>query len=62
MIIERNQLDKAIYVGDTQGDLDGAMHANIPFVYATYGFGNLIEQKYAISKFTDMIECASTLL
>lgn len=41
LIIERNKLDKAVYVGDTQGDCDAASLAGIPFVHAKYGFGNI---------------------
>lgn len=58
LIIERNQLDQAIYVGDTLGDLDGTMYANILFIYVSYGFGNLTEQEYFISKISDITEWA----
>lgn len=40
-IMERNKLNQPIYVGDTQGDCDGARLAGIPFVYAAYGFGKV---------------------
>ena len=43
LIIERNHLDKAVYIGDTQGDLDASHVAGIPFIYAAYGFGTVDE-------------------
>lgn len=39
LIMERNNIQNAIYVGDTQGDCDAATYAGLPFVYVTYGFG-----------------------
>ena len=62
MIIERNNLDRAIYIGDTQGDCDGAAIAGIPFVFAEYGFGNVKEYNYKISKFSDIINVAKLAL
>lgn len=39
LIMERNQIKKAIYVGDTIIDYDSAKDNNIPFIRTTYGFG-----------------------
>lgn len=44
LIIERNKLYGAVYVGDTQGDCDAAKLAGIPFIHARYGFGNVKEE------------------
>lgn len=41
LVMERNKLDRAVYVGDTQGDYDAARIAGIPFIHAKYGFGNI---------------------
>ena len=38
-IIDRWQLQSAVYIGDTQGDRDAAKEAGIPFIFAEYGFG-----------------------
>ncbi len=40
LVMERNRITSAAYVGDTQGDLEAARLAGIPFVWAAYGFGN----------------------
>ncbi|SIT73074.1 HAD family hydrolase [Edaphobacillus lindanitolerans] len=39
LIIERNGLQSPVYVGDTEGDRTAAEFAGIPFVFASYGFG-----------------------
>lgn len=54
LIMERNSIHSAVYVGDTQGDLDAAKHAGIPFVYAAYGFGNPESFDYKIDQFKDL--------
>ncbi|MDO4650333.1 MAG: HAD family hydrolase [Eubacteriales bacterium] len=40
-VCERNQLDQAVYVGDTQGDYRSAVEAGVPFIHASYGFGQV---------------------
>ncbi|MCR4999800.1 MAG: HAD family hydrolase [Lachnospiraceae bacterium] len=40
-IIERNGWEHPIYVGDTTGDMEACREAGIPFVFASYGFGNV---------------------
>lgn len=55
LIIERNHLDSAIYVGDTQGDADACKIAGIPIIYASYGFGLVKEPDYVISQFSDLL-------
>ncbi len=53
-IIDRNNLKNPVYVGDTQGDCDGARLAKIPFVYASYGFGKVKENDYKINEIADL--------
>lgn len=40
LVIDKYKLKKPVYVGDTQKDCDAAKIADIPFIYASYGFGN----------------------
>ena len=54
--MERNNLKSPVYVGDTQGDLQSAIDANIPFVFAEYGFGNVDRYDYKIEKFEDLLK------
>ncbi|MCQ2464894.1 MAG: HAD family hydrolase [Oscillospiraceae bacterium] len=55
LVMERNGLKSAVYVGDTQGDADSAEFAQIPFVYASYGFGSVKKYDYIIEKFSDLL-------
>ncbi|WP_160684841.1 HAD family hydrolase [Clostridium sp. C2-6-12] len=55
IIIKRNKLKSPIYVGDTNGDAQSAKVAEIPFVYARYGFGNVKEYDYVIDSFEEML-------
>lgn len=56
LIIERNNLSKSVYVGDTEGDLKASKYAGIPFVFAKYGFGQVSEYDLAIEKFDDLLK------
>ena len=38
-LMERYHLHAACYIGDTQGDMEAAHYAGLPFVWASYGFG-----------------------
>ena len=44
-VIERNGFQNAIYVGDTIGDYNATVFADIPFVFVKYGFGK-VENAY----------------
>ena len=39
-LMRRHQLADAVYIGDTQGDYEATVVANVPFIFAAYGFGN----------------------
>lgn len=56
LVIERNKLKNAIYVGDTISDSKGAKKANIPFVYASYGFGNVDKYDYKINDISELLD------
>jgi phosphoglycolate phosphatase len=38
-IVNDHQLKAPIYVGDTMGDFNACKEANVPFIFAAYGFG-----------------------
>ena len=57
MLMERNQLREAVYVGDTLGDFNACKEAGIPFIFAEYGFGDVPEADsriQTICQLTDM--------
>lgn len=41
LVADRNHLDKAVYVGDIQGDYDAAAQAGLPFIHARTGYGTV---------------------
>ena len=61
-IVERNQLDKAVYVGDIQGDYDATMAAGLPFIHAEYGFGTIKQEVPKIHTFKELIDVIKVVL
>ena len=55
LIIERNELNAPVYVGDTQGDCDACKKANIPFIWASYGFGTVDSYFAKIDAFPELV-------
>lgn len=43
MLMDTNHLQDVVYIGDTQGDFDACQMAKVPFIYASYGFGQVPE-------------------
>ena len=56
LIVERNNLKNPVYVGDTQGDANAAKLANVPFIFAKYGFVNVDEFFNSIESFDELLE------
>lgn len=42
LLMARNAIESAAYVGDTEGDERAANEAGIPFIHAAYGFGTAV--------------------
>ncbi len=51
LVVKRNHLDWAVYVGDIQGDYDASKKAGVNFIHAAYGFGSVKEDVPAIRAF-----------
>ena len=62
LVMERNGIDRAFYLGDTQGDLNAADQAGIPFVHAAYGFGRVDRAVPAIQELSQLPALARKLL
>lgn len=56
LIMKRNGITRAVYVGDTEGDEKSARDAGIPFVFAAYGFGTAKAPDYVLDKFERLPE------
>ena len=56
LVVERDGLDHAVYVGDIQGDYDASRQAGVAFVHAAYGFGKVDADVPAIHAFMELAE------
>ena len=55
-IATRYQLKAPVYVGDTFGDYQACLEAGVPFVFASYGFGQVDTPDYRIEKPADLLK------
>lgn len=56
LVVERNGLEEAVYVGDIQGDYEASKMAGIGFIHAAYGFGEIEEDVPRIEHFGELPE------
>lgn len=59
LIAKRNELDKAYYIGDIQGDYDATIEAGYDFIHAAYGFGTIaaeVPELKAFKELPDLLE------
>lgn len=62
IIVERNGLEDAVYVGDIQGDYDSSCAAGVKFIHAAYGFGTIDAEVPAIRQFSELPELVGKVL
>lgn len=55
-IAKKYQLKAPVYVGDTFGDYQACLEAGVPFVFASYGFGQVDTPDYRIGKPADLLK------
>lgn len=58
LVAQRNHLNCPVYVGDTQGDCNASTKANVPFIFARYGFGEVKPEECAgvIDSFAELAD------
>ncbi len=54
ILMERHGITSAVYIGDTQGDLEASQAAGIPFVFCRYGFGNPQHWDFVVDSFPEL--------
>ncbi len=54
ILMEREKIENAVYVGDIQGDLEASEEAGIPFIWAAYGFGAPTHYAARLDSFSDL--------
>ena len=55
ILMERNDIKSAVYVGDTEGDEKASRYAGIPFIYAAYGFGKAVSPDAVIKSIEELL-------
>jgi phosphoglycolate phosphatase len=53
-LIGSHDLQDPVYIGDTPQDAQAAGDAGIPFVFASYGFGEVPRSPYVLNSFADL--------
>ena len=61
LLLRRNGIEKAVYVGDTAKDQQAAQAAGIPFLYASWGFGDLRDVKPTATTFSELPKAVSDM-
>lgn len=62
LVLERNGVGKAVYVGDTAGDQAAARMAGVPFIHAAYGYGRVEGADAVLERFADLPALLKTIL
>ena len=55
LVVERNRLQRPVYVGDTLSDAKAAAEAGLPFIFARYGFGDVKEYYDVIDSLPELV-------
>lgn len=56
LVLKRNNIKEAVYVGDTYMDYISAKNNKIDFIWAKYGFGNIEEKVNYINDISELIK------
>ena len=62
LVVERNKLDRVVYIGDTQGDCDASDYAGVPFIHAAYGFGTINREVPKVNNLHEIAEVVKPFL
>ena len=62
LVIQRNPIEKAVYVGDTAGDQEAAELAGVPFIYAADGVGDVSAPAFMINQISDLLSALKEIL
>ena len=54
-LMEKHNIESCAYVGDTQGDYEATQEAEVPFIWAAYGFGTPDGYAAKIDAFADLL-------
>jgi len=55
-LVKKHDLQKALYIGDTEGDRNACLAAGAAFGYADYGFGDIEGVDLVFSNFLELVD------
>ena len=55
-LMEKHGIESAVYIGDTQGDYEATLEADVPFIWCTYGFGTPEGYAEKVSSFDGLLK------
>jgi phosphoglycolate phosphatase len=61
LVMKRNGVDKAVYVGDIQKDADASAKAGVPCIWAAYGFGHIDKPAGVLNEFSELPQVLRSL-
>lgn len=61
LVVERNGLTDAVYVGDIEGDYEASQAAGVRFIHAAYGFGSIEEPVTAVQEFKQLVQAVEKI-
>ena len=53
-LMEMEGLNEIVYVGDTEGDYQACKEADVPFIWASYGFGQAPDAEHSIRSISEL--------
>lgn len=54
-LMAKHKIGSCAYVGDTQGDYEATLEAEIPFIWCSYGFGTPAAYAEKVDRFEDLL-------
>lgn len=61
-VIRRNNIKKAVYIGDTIKDFEACKTAEIQFIQAKYGFGEDLNTEFSLDNITELPDTLDVML
>lgn len=55
-VVARNKLKNPVYIGDAEGDRIAARICEMPFFFASYGFGHVQEFDTSVASFSEFVD------
>ena len=55
-LMQKHNIENCAYIGDTQGDYEATVEADVPFIWATYGFGTPDGYAEKVDSFEELLK------